>query len=139
MRLLFVGMLIFSSQTIFAGELPAKIELALAKYKQDGVENFIPEILKDSPLEGNKALYTQSNMIKQIEAFYGKMESYEFLTEFKVTDKVRDVYYMIYYENGPVYGKATMYLNNGKEVVISFNVHTDRENIIPDYILEMKR
>ncbi|KAF7787942.1 hypothetical protein PRUB_a2474 [Pseudoalteromonas rubra] len=111
---------------------PEVLENAMNGYLKDGNTAFITHLIKGSALEDEKSVLTQSNMISQIEAYYGALESWEVLADCPLTDRIRTTYYTMYYENGPVYGYLTTYKKKqGNEVTTKFLFHTEAERILP--------
>ncbi|GEM_PF-3952797 len=41
------------------------------------------------------------------------------------------LYFVMRYEKGPLYGSATIFKVDGKEIITTFNFHTDIKQIIP--------
>lgn len=72
MKYIILAILFFISVNTYAIDLGKPISNASAAYLKNGVDAFIPALMKGSPLEGEKSLITQSNNIRQIEAYYGK-------------------------------------------------------------------
>jgi hypothetical protein len=126
--------LLFIQTTVHA-DLPSRLNEATQAYKNKGVESFIPTLLKGSPLEGEKTVFSQVNSLKQIETFYGTYLNVEHLLTKNLSKSTRIVYYILNYEKGPVYGVATLYKSKDGEIVTQFNVHTTIQSIIPDSIL----
>ncbi|WP_249328005.1 hypothetical protein [Pseudoalteromonas sp. S4488] len=131
--LLFV--LLFSSHTSFAIELGDRIDAATEAYLKDGVDAFIPKLMKGSPLEGEKGVLTLSNNIRQIEAYYGKFLGIEPMREEQLSKRVRLVYYVMNYENSPVFGSVILYSKPEGEVITSFQFNTELWQITPNEVI----
>ncbi len=129
-KLIGIVLLIFT-QASFAADAGKPLERASKAYLSDGADAFIPALLKGSPLEGEKSVLTQSNTIRQIEAYYGSYQGFEVMYEKPLTNKVRLVYYVMNYENSPLFGVATYYKRKNEEIVTNFNFHTELWQIVP--------
>ncbi|GAA5315166.1 MAG: hypothetical protein AseanaTS_03700 [Candidatus Pelagadaptatus aseana] len=127
--------LLILSQISFADDAGQPLERASKAYLAGGAEAFIPALLKGSPLEGEKSVLTQSNTIRQIEAYYGAYQGFEVMYEKPLTNKVRLVYYVMNYEHSPLFGVATYYKRNNEEVVTNFNFHTELWQIVPNDVI----
>lgn len=126
--LLFV---VFLSIPVYA-EAPKVLTNALDAYIDKGKSALIPTLLKGSPLEGDKGLIGQENMIAQIEAYYGKPESWEILASCELTDRIKITYYVMYHETGPTYGHLHSFKKkNGDEIATSFLFNTEAKAILP--------
>lgn len=132
MRVILIITAILFSQIVNAGD---PLQRASDAYLEKGVDAFIPELLKGSPLEGEKSVLTQSNSIRQIEEYYGVYKGYELIYEKSLTENVRIVYYVMNYEKSPVFGVATYYKQKKGEVVTNFNFHTDMWKILPSEVI----
>ena len=117
-------------------EAPKVLSDALNAYLEEGASALIPTLLIDSPMEGDKNLVGQNNMIAQIEAYYGEPLSWEYLVTCELTNRVNTVYYVIYHELGPTFGFAhTFKKANNNEIVTGFLIHTEAKQIFPFYPL----
>ena len=135
MKFFIALILVLYTQMSFAIDGGKPLENALEAYEAKGVDSFIPTLLKGSPLEGEKSVLTQSNSIRQIEDYYGSYQDYEVIYEKKLTERVRLVYYVMHYENSPLFGVITYYKKKGGEVVSNFNVHTKLWEIMPKNVV----
>ena len=52
-----------------------------------------------------------------------------------LSENVRLVYYIMNFENSPVFGNAMLYKKNGKEIVTNFNFNTDLFQIAPTAVV----
>jgi hypothetical protein len=115
--------------------LPKIISSALEKYQKEGADQLIPNLLIGSPIEGDKTALSQVNLIRQIEAFYGKFISADLFKATDITKTTTLIYFVMNYEKGPLYSSATIFKANGKEIVSTFNFHTDIKQIIPSELI----
>ena len=125
-----VGLLMLSLNAYC--EPPEILKKAMESYLKNGKSAFIPEMIKGSTLENEKSVLAQENMIGQVEAYYGKPESWEVVAECELTERFRSTYYIVYYEKGPVFGYVDTYKKkNGKEIAAKFQFHTEAAQILP--------
>lgn len=135
MKNLLLLILLVASFNTFAIDLGERIKTASEAYLNDGVEAFIPALMKDSPLEGEKSVTSQSNNIRQIEAYYGKFLGIEPMREEQLSERVRLVYYVMNYENSPVFGYAILYKKPKGEIVTSFSFNTELWSVAPKEVI----
>ena len=131
--------LLLSCQTCFAIDLGERIIAASDAYLKEGADAFIPALMKGSPLEGEKAVLTQANNIRQIEAYYGKFLGIEPMREEQLSNRVRLVYYVMNYENSPVFGYVVLYSKPEGEIVTSFQFNTELWQIAPNEVIFNKK
>jgi len=131
MKCLFLAFSLFFSSFAAAYDLGTPIQHASNEYLKNGLEAFIPALLKGSPMEGEKSAYTQSSALRQIEAYYGNYLGIEPMFEKELSSKTRLVYYVMNYENSPVFGFALLYKKKEGEIVTNFNFNTKLWEIMP--------
>ena len=134
---LFIAFLLLGSVASGAEtkDLPKIISNALDKYKAEGADHLIPNLLSGSPNEGDLQALSQANMIRQIETFYGKFQNAELFKAVTISQTTSLVYFVMSYEKGPLYGSATVFKHNGKEIIPTFNFHTDIHKIMPSELV----
>ena len=134
---LIIASLCLFSTSVYAESktLPKIISSALEKYQKEGADQLIPNLLIGSPIEGDKTALSQANLIRQIEAFYGKYLSTYLFKAVDITQNTTLIYFVMNYEKGPLYGSATIFKANRKEIIPTFNFHTDIKQIIPSEII----
>ena len=115
--------------------IPKIISNALEKYQKEGADHLIPNLLIGSPIEGDKSALSQANLIRQIEAFYGKYLKTDLFNTVSITPGTTLVYFVMKYEKGPLYGSATVFNSDGKDVITTFNFHTEIQQIIPSELI----
>ncbi len=69
--------------------------------------------------------------MRQIESFYGKYEDFDVVADRIITDRVRLVYYVMNYEDAPVFGVISYYRKGDEEIAANFNFHTEIWSIFP--------
>ena len=134
---LFIPSICLYSTRVFAETkpLPSIITNALEKYQKEGADQLIPNLLKGSPIEGDKNALSQANLIRQIETFYGKYINAELFKSVSITQSTTMIYFVMNYDKGPLYGSATIFKVNGKEIIPTFNFHTDIKQIVPSELI----
>ena len=115
--------------------LPKIISNALEKYQKEGADKLIPNLLIGSPIEGDKTALSEVSRIRQIEGFYGKYLNADIVKAVDITPTITLIYYAMNYEKGPLYGSATVFKVNGKEIIPDFYFHTDIKSIFPAEII----
>lgn len=117
------------------GKIPDVILNGLNVYKEKGPSAAIEEWLKGSPVEGQKNALSQSNVLLQVEAFYGSYQSVELINIKDVTRTSKIVYVQLDYENGPVFAYFVIYKKADRWIITSFQFHTEPNAILPsEYI-----
>jgi len=118
------------------GKIPEIITNGLTVYKASGAEAALVEWLKGSPVEGQKDALSQSNILKQVETYYGPYKDYSLINIKDITDTAKIVYLQLNYENGPVFAYFVVYKKGGGGwIITSFQFHTEPMAILPpDYI-----
>jgi hypothetical protein len=88
--------------------------------------------LKGSPLEGNRDALTQSNMLRQIQDYYGSYQSFDTISTRNLTSNAQMIYFVMNYEKEPVFGKFLIYHTKVGWVTVSFIFNTKPEVILPN-------
>lgn len=113
-----------------------QFEIGAAAYIKEGANAAIASWLKGSALEGNVQATSQANGLKQIEDFYGKPESFEVLTETKVSERAVTLLAVINFQKGPLFARFNLYrLQGGGWVTAEFKVNTDATQLFPSAML----
>ena len=112
-------------------ELPTPLKKALEAYKEKGVEQVIPTLLKGSPIESDKTALSQVNTIRQIEDFCGPYIGYEMVESVQVVESTRKVYFVMNYEKCPVFGRVTVYKRAQGEIITRFDFRPHMEQVFP--------
>lgn len=111
-------------------------ESGATDYLKSGAASAISTWLKGSALEGNTQATSQANTLRQIEDFYGKPESFEFVSESSITNRSSIVLGVINYQKGPLYARFQIYkLPTGLWVATEFKFHTEAAQIFPERVL----
>lgn len=117
------------------GTLSSNIAEDLEVYSDKGAEAYLTALLKGGPLEGSKEAMSQVNMLRTIEGFYGSYVSFEAVREVNLGERSAIIYFILNYEQGPVFGRATGYRSGKDWSVVNFQFHTEAENIWPAPLL----
>jgi len=118
-----------------ATNVPRPFSQALSTYKKEGISGFMTALVNGSPLEGNREMRQQEQVLEKIEAYYGHYQSYDILRINKLSESTRLIYFLLNYEKGPVFGTLTAFKNGDRETITSFQFHTKAEEIFPDSLL----
>ncbi|WP_426416145.1 hypothetical protein [Aestuariirhabdus sp. LZHN29] len=135
MRVLFGAALYLLASLSYAVDAGKPLERASGAYLENGADAFIPALLKGSPMEGEQSVLAQSESIRQVEAYYGAYQGFDVIYEKSLTNKVRLVYYIMNYENSPLFAVATYYKRNGEEIVTHFNFNTKMWDVLPSDVV----
>jgi len=118
-----------------ATDVPQPFSQALSMYKKEGIPEFMAALVSGSPLEGNREMRQQEQVLEKIEAYYGRYQSYDILRVNKLSDSTRLIYFLLNYEKGPVFGTLTAFKSGDRETITSFQFHTKAEKIFPESLL----
>ena len=116
-------------------DVPRPFSQALSTYKKEGIRGFMTALVRGSPLEGNREMRQQEQVLEKIEAYYGRYQSYDILRVNKLSESTRLIYFLLNYEKGPVFGTLTAFKNGDRETITSFQFHTKAEKIFPESLL----
>lgn len=116
-----------------AAESPQQLlKQGVDAYMEEGANEAIKAWLEGSPIEGEKTMLMQASNLSQIDAIYGPLKGYQLVELREVTDRIKQLYFVLYHENGPVFGVFTTYRNEtGEWVLPYFKVHTEMEMVWP--------
>ena len=115
--------------------------LALVKrggdaYVSSGADAALTVWLSGSALEGNPQATSQANLLRQIEAFYGKPESMDVVKQSSTSPRSEIIYFTINYAKGIAYGRFQTYrTKSGQWVATAFKFNTDAIEIFPSSLL----
>lgn len=118
-----------------AQDMTSVLTQTLKVYADKGADAYIEAVLKDGPLEGNKDAMVQANMLRTIEGYYGSYLSFEVVRETKAGARTRLVYYVLNYEHGPVFARATGYKAGETWGIVSFKFNSDAQQVWPEWLL----
>jgi len=118
-----------------ATDIPRPFSQALSAYKKEGISGFMTALVHGSPLEGNREMRQQEQVLEKIEAYYGHYQSYDILRVNRLSESTRLIYFLLNYEKGPVFGTLTAFKSGDRETITSFQFHTKAEKIFPESLL----
>ena len=105
-------------------------------YIAGGADPAIQAWLSGSALEGNPQATSQSNLLRQIEAFYGKPESMDVVRQAAISPRSEVIYFTINYAKGPAYGSFQTYrTKDGTWIATAFKFNTNANDIFPADLL----
>ena len=117
-------------------ESAALIRKGAEAYVSKGAEAAINVWLSGSAVEGNTQATSQSNLLRQIESFYGKPESLDIIKQTPISPRSEMVYFTINYTKGIAYGRFQTYRTKADEwIATSFRVNTEATDIFPTRLL----
>lgn len=112
------------------------VQNGMTAYLKDGPEAAIKAWLKGSGMEGNTQALTQANSLRQIEDFYGKPESYDVISDTKLSPRSRMILFTVNHHKGIVFGRFQVYqTKSGSWVATEFKFHTDAAMLLPASML----
>ena len=127
-KLLLISLLTFSSMAF--ADSQAILNTALKSYQESGSKAFISTLLKNSPLANEKSMLASlESAFPTFETFYGKPKSVEVLREVNVSQKVNNVFFVLNYETGPVYGMLTRFDGPKGDVTTYIIVDAKQTNV----------
>ncbi|MBP6299026.1 MAG: hypothetical protein KA365_01295 [Arenimonas sp.] len=100
-------------------------------YKKSGNTEFMKSVLKNGPLEGDTRSLSQSQLLGQIEQFFGRLISASVLSTKTIGIKSCYIIGVLEYENGPAFTVANYYKGAKGVVVTSMTFKTEPELILP--------
>jgi hypothetical protein len=132
-RIIAIAIAFIATTTVsFAQTAVGVIERGLNAYLNGDAPAALKGWLQGSAMEGNTQATSQANMLRQIEDFYGKPESYQVLSEQALSERSRMVYFVINFAKGPAYARMQVYkTSSGSWVATEFRFHTDSAQILP--------
>jgi hypothetical protein len=114
----------------------ALVEAGAAAYVKEGATAAVAAWLKGSALEANTQATSQANSLRQVEDFYGKVESFEVLSEYSLSAKSKLVLFVINHQKGPLYARFQVFqLPSGNWVATEFKFHTEASQLFPNSVL----
>ncbi|WP_126455860.1 hypothetical protein [Sulfuriflexus mobilis] len=118
-------------------DMPAKLKLAMAAYQEKGTNAFLPTLFgKQTSPEANSKILQETDILKEVEKGYGRYIGLEMVDAIKISDSTRIIFFIMKYQQGPLYGVITTYkINDRDEKITGFKVHTEMHMIIPVSLL----
>jgi hypothetical protein len=135
---IFLFLILQISTTSFAESNSATsiVIKGLDAYAKGGPEEAVNVWIKDSGLEGNKSVLARVNDLKLVEGYWGNFESYEILKDYKFSERVHIVLFVINYEKGPMFCRFQSYLSkSGDWVTTYFDFDSDVFTMFSDKLI----
>ena len=112
------------------------VESGLNAYKTKGARAAITTWIKGSGVEGSQQALSQTSSLQAIEVYFGKYQSYDIISENKMTKNIHSFLFVLNYEKGPLYAKMQTYkMTNGNWVASTFSFNSTPKDFFPDYII----
>jgi hypothetical protein len=115
--------------------VPNTIVNGLGDYAFQGADAAVKTWVKGTHLEGSPEAASQVNNLKQLEAAYGKFQSYHIVQVHELTPLTEIVYLAIHYERGPVFGRFLAFRIKGGWLLPDFTFHAKPEAVFPPELL----
>jgi hypothetical protein len=112
-------------------DLPPVLIEGMRGYKQMGPDEAVRQWIKNSPIDGSKDALSQSNILRQVQDFYGPFEYFEVIQDQDLTPHIRVIYLSLNYQKGPLFGKFVFYRTNATWILTSFNFNSKEDQILP--------
>jgi hypothetical protein len=112
-------------------DLPKIIVSGLDAYKADGPEAAIKAWLKGSSIEGSRDAISQSNVLRQVQDYYGAYKSFDRISGRTITPTTRVLYLALNFEKGPLFAKFVIYRTDSGWILVNFVFNTKEELILP--------
>ena len=132
---LIAALALFAQPTWASSTAVGVAERGLDAYLKEGAAAAVRGWLVGSALEGNPQALTQANSLRQVEDFYGRLESFSILGEHAISERSRMVYFALNFAKGPAFGRMQVYrLGSGQWVSTEFKFHTEAAQVLPAHI-----
>jgi hypothetical protein len=129
--------LVFATASIAkTSEIPPIVKSGLDAYVAGGPDAAIKALIAGSGLEGNTQALTQANVLRQVEDYYGKPESYDVLKSSAISPRSQFVYAAINYGKGILYARFQLYRkSDGSWITTEFSFNTKAQEVLPSDLL----
>jgi hypothetical protein len=130
---------LFVCSRCFAVDIPLVIKEGFDAYKEKGLAAGFERWLRGSALDGDTtSRISVLGGITQIEAAYGKIESYEVIASYRPAERLQRIYTVSYHAKGPVFGYFDLFKSDNGWIVYMFNVNTKPQEILPRELIDKK-
>ncbi|HEY3347126.1 MAG TPA: hypothetical protein VGK71_05840 [Nitrospirota bacterium] len=119
-------------------DIPPIIKSGFDTYKEAGADAALKAWLKGSALENSKEALSQSAMFKQVETFYGKFISYDFIGMKDISPSTRIYFICMNYNIGPLFTSFTTYKSNAGWLIVNYDANTKPHVILPQSFFDIK-
>ncbi len=128
-----VALLVCAGSAQAASSPSGVVQRGLEAYLKGDATAAVKGWLQGGALDGNPQAMTQANSMRQIEDFYGKVESFQILGEHAISERAQIVFFVINYAKGPAFGRMQVYrLGSGQWVSNDFKFHTEAAQVLPE-------
>ncbi len=122
-------------------ELPSVIANGFEAYKGSGSKAALAIWLQDAPPTANVSTAgLPPDLGPGIEkpGAFGPMESYEVIGAYSASPRLRRIYAVAYFQQGPLFCCFDLYRTKGAWVTYGLKINTDPELVIPIELIEKK-
>jgi hypothetical protein len=133
-KVLILAMLAWSG--ISCAETPQVLTNAVNAYHKSGYTAFVPTLVKGSAIEHEKQVLSLTAIFPAVEEYYGKLQNIEILREVKISSKAKNTFFVLNYENGPLFGLVTTYNGQGGEVVTHVLLNMAASQVLPSSLVK---
>lgn len=132
-KTLFSTLLMLS--TLAHADSSALLHSSIEIYKNQGQKAFIGALLKNSPAADEKTkISSLESIFQQQENLCGKVISLDVVKELTVSPKVKNTYFVLNYEQCPLFGYAVTYDGAIGTILSWINVGSDPRQTFPSFI-----
>ncbi|MGA3055757.1 MAG: hypothetical protein ABSD63_16245 [Candidatus Korobacteraceae bacterium] len=118
-------------EKVASESLPPIVVLGLEAYKSSGPEEAVQAWIKGSAIDGSKDALSQTNLLRQIQDYYGAYRAFEIVSTKDLSPKTRVIYLVLDFEKGPLFAKFVVYRSGQAWILAYFNFNTKEELVFP--------
>jgi hypothetical protein len=115
-----------------AEDVPAIITAGMNAYRDKGPDEAVKTWIKGSALDGSKEALSQSNILRQVQDFYGTYRSFDIVSSRVISSRSRVYYLSLNFDKGPIFAKFVVYRSEQGWILTSFTFNTNFDTIIPN-------
>lgn len=113
-------------------DVPPPVFLGLIAYRDKGLDAAVQAWIKDSAIEQHNEPLPQVEGLRQAPRYYGVYRNFEFLNVQDLSQRVREVYLVMNYDRGPLFGRFLCYRSEDHGwLVLNFDFNIHPEAILP--------
>lgn len=122
---------------ISGAETPQILTDAVSAYQKNGYNAFAPTLLEGAVCDKDgKIQSTITSFLPVIEKSFGKLQSLEVLREVNFSRKSKNTYFVLNYDNSPLYGVLTTFKGLNGDVVASVYFNMSAKVVLPQSMIE---
>lgn len=115
---------------------PIQLKNAANAYKKSGANAFLPTLFHKQMASGNQQnMLSKTNILREVEKVYGNFVGLEMVDNIRVSNSTNIIFFILKYQQGPLYGVITTYQLKRSKRITGFKIHTEISQIIPTQIL----